>query len=264
MGSEDSKPNKSSNIFLDSKLNDSYISSDYNNISSSLTENSNSKNSNKKPFIPKENKDEKNNTNNNNKLPVTFEWEGGGNSVYLSGSFCNWKQFFLMQKNAEGKYILKLDINKEFIQYKFKVDNVWKINEKLPSIYDHGNLNNYIDCTKCDISKEKSELTTDDNTESSFILNNNNYHSNKYGNLFPKIKDRSDVKIAPENYWKKTITGNSINKNCNNIENEKINHMNYNIINSNRENNSTIVSVVCRYRLKYANFIYYKSTQNDG
>ena len=34
-----------------------------------------------------------------NKIPVTFEWESGGNSVYLSGNFCNWQQLFLMENN---------------------------------------------------------------------------------------------------------------------------------------------------------------------
>ena len=34
-----------------------------------------------------------------NKVPVTFEWDQGGNSVYVTGSFCNWEQFFLMEKS---------------------------------------------------------------------------------------------------------------------------------------------------------------------
>ena len=260
MGSEDSKPNQKSDIFFDSLLNNSYNSSNYNDINSSISENSNSNNIFNKLLIEKKNKNEKNN---NNKLSVTFEWDNGGNSVYLSGSFCNWNQLFLMKKNTEGKFILKLDINKELIQYKFKVDNVWKINDKFPSQYDHGNLNNYMDCTKGDISKEKSELTTDDNTESSAVkINNNIYNSKKYDNIFPKNNDWNEVSIAPENFWKNKKRKYKINKYFNRLENEKINHMNYNIISSKKNENNTIVSIVCRYRLKLTNFIYYKNNNN--
>lgn len=260
MGSEDSKPkNENSHIYFDSLINNSFVSSDYNDISSSESGKSISQNINIKNITKKENINEKTNQN-NNKLPVTFEWDNGGDIVYLSGNFCNWNQLFLMKKNSDGKYILKLDINKDFIQYKFKVDNVWKINEKLPSIYDHGNLNNYIDCTKCDISKDKSEQTTDDNTESSFSTNNNNNikYSNKYGNFFPKNKDKMDVKIAPDSYRKKIK--NKINKNLRKIEIEKVNHIIYNITQNNSDKNRTIVSIVSRYRLKFTNFVYYKNT----
>ena len=50
-----------------------------------------------------------------NKIPVAFEWESGGNSVYLTGSFCNWEQFFLMEKKPNGKHTLTLYLNKGFI-----------------------------------------------------------------------------------------------------------------------------------------------------
>ena len=123
MGSEDSKRYNNSNI-SDLHPNSSFNSSDYCQMNSSQTEESFSKTKSDKYLIHKKDLSEKN----NNKISVTFEWTGGGNSVYLSGSFCNWNQLFLMQKNSEGKYILKLDITKGLIQYKFKVDNEWKIN----------------------------------------------------------------------------------------------------------------------------------------
>ena len=90
MGTEDSKKYNENN-FSEFQLNTSYASSDIYSIKSSsskIEENINKKNE-------------------KNKSRVTFEWTGGGNSVYLSGSFCNWNQLFLMQKNPEGKFILK-------------------------------------------------------------------------------------------------------------------------------------------------------------
>ena len=82
------------------------------------------------------------------RVSITFEWDLEGNSVYVTGSFCNWKQFFLMQKNDQGKFLLTLDLTKNIHQYKFKVDEEWKCNPKNPICEDNdGNFNNYIDAT---------------------------------------------------------------------------------------------------------------------
>ena len=248
MGTEDSKKYNENN-FSEFQLNTSYTTSDLYSIKSSsskIEENINKK-------IPSE-KNEK------NKSRVTFEWTSGGNSVYLSGSFCNWNQLFLMQKNPEGKFLLKLDINnKGIIQYKFKVDNEWKINQNFPSILDHGNLNNYFDMNKLENTKEKSEGNTDENTEASSKYSSNNKKG--YGNRFPKENDLSLANIAPENFWK--VNSND-NNNLRQIENEKINHLNVGLKkNKNNENvnlysNIVSVSIYSRYRAKCTNFIYIK------
>ena len=156
-----------------------------------------------------------------------------------------------MQKNSEGKYILQLDVNKGIIQYKFKVDNEWKINQNFPSILDHGNLNNYIDLNKLDIiSRDKSEATTDENTDSSNKNLEKEFNIKNYGNYFLKYKDLSEAKIVPDNF---KIIKNKENNDINFVENEKINHL---IV---KNKNSNVVSIVCRYRLKHTNFIFYKN-----
>ena len=243
MGTEDSKKYNENN-FSEFQLNTSYASSDLYSIKSSsskIEENINKKSE-------------------KNKSRVTFEWTSGGNSVYLSGSFCNWNQLFLMRKNPEGKFILKLDINnKGIIQYKFKVDNEWKINQNFPSILDHGNLNNYFDMNKLENTKEKSEGNTDENTEASSKYSSNNKKG--YGNRFLKETDLSLANIAPENFWK--VNSND-NNNLRQIENEKINHLNVGLKkNKNNENvnlysNIVSVSIYSRYRAKCTNFIYIK------
>ena len=165
-----------------------------------------------------------------------------------------------MRKNPEGKFILKLDINnKGIIQYKFKVDNEWKINQNFPSILDHGNLNNYFDMNKLENTKEKSEGNTDENTEASSKYSSNNKKG--YGNRFPKETDLSLANIAPENFWKIYSSNNNLRR----IENEKINHLNVglkkNECNENVYLYSKIVSVsiFSRYRAKCTNFIYIKN-----
>ena len=104
------------------------------------------------------------------RVSITFEWDLEGNSVYVTGSFCNWKQFFLMQKNDKGKFILSLDLTKSIHQYKFKVDEEWKCNPKKPICEDiDGNCNNYIDASNYQKSNIKNQ--EDGNTDFSTTEN---------------------------------------------------------------------------------------------
>jgi hypothetical protein len=43
------------------------------------------------------------------KVPTRFEWREGGNVIYLTGSFCNWNQKFLMIPNT-NKFEISLVI----------------------------------------------------------------------------------------------------------------------------------------------------------
>ena len=205
-----------------------------------------------------------------NKIPITFEWESGGNSVYLTGNFCNWEQFFLMEKKPNGKHTVTLHLNKGFIQYKFKVDNEWKCNENYPTIVDNGNKNNFIDTTNWEISAE--EETTNSTTELSYRDNSKSYNKsfltnatltnsqNEYGNHFPKIEEMNEnCSKSPEQYKNKINFDENIKKinviNFNNyidnnmfgendsykiikpINHELLNHMTYKNSNDTKEKN---------------------------
>ena len=231
-----------------------------------------------------------NNSTESTKIPISFEWDLGGNSVYLTGNFCNWNQYFLMRKNSNGKHTLLLNLNKGFIQYKFKVDNEWKYNEKYPIIVDNGNKNNYIDTTNWEIIGEKSEETTNSNTESSLLPIENNIEfqnsQNNYSNYIPKrnemnehrqkvpeeYKDKKNIdnkirkgKFANNNYFfskeDDILGGNYAYKKIKKVPSEQINHMNYKINNNtkSKENNPIISSIICRHRLKFTTFVYYKN-----
>ena len=70
----------------------------------------------KKRFKKQQHEEEQKSTINNNdsknsKIPTMFEWSFKGNSVYLTGSFCNWKEFFLMKKDETGIYRLTYNSN---------------------------------------------------------------------------------------------------------------------------------------------------------
>ena len=89
------------------------------------------------------------------RFPIVFEWEGNENNVYLTGSFCDWHQFFEMEKVEDPnnknncKFFLTLFLPKGAYQYKFKIDDQWKCNSNFPTCSDkNGNINNIIDLTK--------------------------------------------------------------------------------------------------------------------
>jgi hypothetical protein len=224
-----------------------------------------------------------------NKVPVTFEWDQGGTSIYLTGNFCNWEQYFLMNKNSNGIYSLTLYLTKGLIQYKFKVDDQWKCNEKYPMMIDNGYKNNFIDTTNWEISVETSEENTKDNTNTNsntelsmkHKINKSFNSQGEYSNYVPKIKEMNDkAPKIPEPYkhklnlnkiTKQDQIGNELylsNKEDNlfgenysykkvtNLRHEQINHINYKIKNVN--NKPIISSLIFRYRLKLTNFVYYK------
>ena len=105
------------------------------------------------------------------KIPTTFEWDNGGNTVYVTGSFCNWKQYFLMKKEKFNLFLLTLNLPKGYHQYKFRVDNEWKYNEKFPTCDDGGNINNFLDTTNWEITVNKTDEGTTINS-TNFTDNN--------------------------------------------------------------------------------------------
>lgn len=46
--------------------------------------------------------------NQNSRVPVVFEWSGPNQSVFLTGSFCNWKQKFQMTKVTDNLFRITL------------------------------------------------------------------------------------------------------------------------------------------------------------
>jgi hypothetical protein len=101
------------------------------------------------------------------RFPIIFEWEGNENNVYLTGSFCDWHQFFEMEKVEDPnnknnyKFFLTLFLPKGAYQYKFKIDDQWKCNSNFPTCSDkNGNINNIVDLTK----QKKEDGNTDFST----------------------------------------------------------------------------------------------------
>ena len=289
MGVDNSSSENSNNYLYDEQDISDYYGIKTNSEKDELSDNySKCNNQSEKSMQKKDDLNEKSDS-----FPTTFEWDNGGNNVYVTGSFCNWNQFFLMKKNPQGSFIFTLNLPRGFHEYKFKVDNEWKYNEKYPTCNNSGIINNCLDTTNWEITVintdegntlHSSNVTTDNE------LSNKNLEKNaimlkmkRYSNYIPpkeqfseKIPDSpnnykmteninllSNQKcIGKEKYLKiSNLSGEIDYKNIKNIHHEQINHLISNIDKKNIKKNS-ICSMTARFRFKYTTFVYYKSQNN--
>ena len=101
----------------------------------------------------------KNSEKNIKEISTEFYWDEGGNTVYITGSFCDWKEFFLMEEKSKGVFKKTIMLLPGFYQYKFKVDNNWAYSKKQPKFEDNnGNVNNFIDTTQINLETNKNEV----------------------------------------------------------------------------------------------------------
>ena len=164
-----------------------------------------------KANIKKNNKEENNNNNNNgkiikNEIKTEFHWDEGGNVIYLTGSFCDWKDFYLMEKNDKGIFIKTLMLPPGFYQYKFKVDNNWAFSKKQPKFEDNDrNVNNFIDTTNYEKptipeKKEEKEIGTKSEKNNLEIKLKKAKEENKQKDLKRNISNNSIGFLNNANY----------------------------------------------------------------
>ena len=164
----------------------------------------------------KEEKNEKSDENLNEKkkieeIDTEFEWEGSGKIVYVTGSFCDWKKFYIMTKNTKGVFSLTLSLPRGFHQYKFKVDNYWTYSKIHPKYEDNGNINNYIDTTDYNKSNE-NEIEID--LENNKIIKSNDKkeeEKSKENNKKKKENNKSQEKRKNKKHKKISSTILSVN-----------------------------------------------------
>ena len=101
----------------------------------------------------------KNSEKNIKEISTEFYWDEGGNNIYITGSFCDWKEFILMEEKKKGVFKKTIMLLPGFYQYKFKVDNNWAYSKKQPKFEDNnGNVNNFIDTTQINLETNKNEV----------------------------------------------------------------------------------------------------------
>lgn len=120
------------------------------------------------------------------KYPFLFEWKEGGESVFITGSFCGWESQFLMTRNPiSHNFELLLYLPLGRYEFKFIVDGEWKCSTFIPIICDqNSNKNNYLE-----IYQQNPKATTNNNTNT--IIENNKLTN--YENHYHKTSKKKHV-----------------------------------------------------------------------
>lgn len=145
-----------------------------------------------------------------NRVPTLFEWNDGGDSVFVTGSFCGWGQKIPLTETAKETYKVILNLPKGIYQYKYIVDGQWMYNPHLPTFNDGlGNINNYIDNSNYRVENTKCD---NDIIYSPSQNHQPNHHQNRaknrmlmdfFSNTFPsKNQLNTDSPVVPCQYSK--------------------------------------------------------------
>ncbi len=111
-----------------------------------------------------------NHKNKNKTQNVTFQWdeeESDSQIVYLTGNFCKWKQYFIMPK-INNIYTITLPLPKDLHKFRFRINDVFKLNKKYPIMKDGDNECNYIDTSeinKINTKSKKSPISVNNSDE---------------------------------------------------------------------------------------------------
>lgn len=115
-------------------------------------------------------------------VPTAFKWSGGGERVFVTGSFNNWQGKIMMHKNEDNpqEFVLVIDIAPGLHQYKFIVDDDWRINNDLPTVGSGQEKSNVVDVKRPVFEHTASPF--DDSDEEDVDENGNKL---KYGQVIP-------------------------------------------------------------------------------
>jgi len=79
-------------------------------------------------------------------VPTTFRWTHGGQQVFVTGSFNNWQGKIPVPRSEDGKeFLLVVDIPPGVHQYKYIVDENWRLDPEMPTTVNQGVVNNVMD-----------------------------------------------------------------------------------------------------------------------
>ena len=228
------------------------------------------------------------NSNIDNKTEIfaaVFQWDGNEKNVYLTGSFCNWLQFFEMRKfipnenisiENNNKLYLILFLPKGTYQYKFKINSEWKCNSNFPTCSDKdGNINNVMTIPPNKIEEGTTDCTTSQITvpkfeENYFKIDSLNEFSYKYNFNYDLLSNQN--KLVVNNFLhskeKDVLNGNYSFKKIFPTPHEFINHLTTKKITKEKlkkDNKDKSLKFGCtfRYYNKMTTFVYYKPNMDE-
>lgn len=127
---------------------------------------------------------------NSDKVSTTFIWDKEGSIVYVTGSFCNWDNFFFMKKDENNNFSLTLLLPRKFHQYKFKVDGEWKYNDNFPIYEENGYINNCVDTTYYEINENKEKEVRETCSLISSKTRNTTFSTKDYSRISKKSNSK--------------------------------------------------------------------------
>ena len=138
--------------------------------------------------------------NENIKKPIKFIWKEGGEEVFITGTFCDWKKRIKMHKIKDNIFEEQIPLAKGKYEFKFIVDGIWKCSSYYPQIKDNrGIINNYFDNTNSsninnfDVGNnsinENITIYSKDKNLSTILRGNLEEMKNNYNNIYP-LKDQ--------------------------------------------------------------------------
>jgi hypothetical protein len=222
------------------------------------------------------------------RVTTNFFWNEGGNEVFLTGSFSQWTQWFIMKKIKPDEFEITLELQKGVHQFKFVIDNTWKTSKNYEIIKDEkGNVNNVLDNSKYIKSdhiildynvyhkedifhkcKTKfNKIKSDKQNKSKSSQNIKFSYPNEYCNYVPKISEMNCGAPVLPIFFNHPF---KLSSNANEIEpftktylkifsppHINIYHF-LTYIHTRRNDKSIKVSCVSRVKNKYITIIYYK------
>ncbi|KAI9369480.1 hypothetical protein BJX61DRAFT_519448 [Aspergillus egyptiacus] len=93
-------------------------------------------------------------------VPTTIEWRGGGNKVFVTGTFVNWEKKLRLHKSetTPGVMSTKVNLRPGTHHLKFIVDGEMRASDNLPTAVDFTNhLVNYIELSADDVNRSRRE-----------------------------------------------------------------------------------------------------------
>jgi 5'-AMP-activated protein kinase regulatory beta subunit len=129
-------------------------------------------------------------------VPTVFTWSGGGKSVFVTGSFNDWKEKLPLNM-SEKDFTLIRNLPPGTYQYKFVVDGKWVHAQDQPISTDiKGNTNNFVDVKPLNkgeclstLSMKGSGVSTSGSPPGVY----NNYIPDDINNVFSPISSSGSV-----------------------------------------------------------------------
>jgi len=132
-------------------------------------------------------------------VPTAFRWTHGGERVFVTGSFNNWQGKITMPRSEDGKeFVLVIDIPPGVHQYKYIVDEAWRLDPDQPTCINQGVVNNVIEVKRPVFEDNRAEwgnalVESDDELDE-------NKQKISYGQRQPSAEDyvKDPLKVPPQ------------------------------------------------------------------